>query len=417
MSGKWITIGIDDIVLNGNPKSRKFTVDSKSTSIEPIVAERAIENGSTNKATSATTDFSEHYKLTFPGTKLTWLQTVPAGYKASYSTTINGRAITGDCNEGTNAIDLYGIQGQTSAPITFTYTPVDTNSTAFTETATVPLVYLGSSDITDNFVNIDSITPQLFNNGEAVATVKATDNKAGGYVPSFYAPMKSASTSEDSELSNYSNDSIVPESGSNSILKIDEMKAKKIYLVSPNFSDVAATVTGGKLTSDLTLNYAVVPHYLMVASGPYTSADMANIVKTVPGTINTLQDSWSVSAAPALTLAGKANVKAVSTTADDLYANAVDVDVKSIGSTTYVNHKLVTFTTDMRPSGIAGIASGAVSIIGGEGFISVTGANNAVVYDFTGRTIAKANNQGIINVPSGLYIVKAGSKVSKVKVL
>jgi hypothetical protein len=33
-----------------------------------------------------------------------------------------------------------------------------------------------------------------------------------------------------------------------------------------------------------------------------------------------------------------------------------------------------------------------------------------------GRMIKSVNNQSIINVPSGLYIVKAGGKVCKVKV-
>jgi hypothetical protein len=70
----------------------------------------------------------------------------------------------------------------------------------------------------------------------------------------------------------------------------------------------------------------------------------------------------------------------------------------------------------LTPTGIEGVSANMVTIIGGEGFISVTGANDAVVYDFTGRMIVNVHNQGVINVPSGLYIVKAGGKISKVKV-
>jgi hypothetical protein len=322
-----------------------------------------------------------------------------------------------------NAFNLYGIKGQTSAPMTFTYTPTANNisGSVFTETATVPLTYFGSGDITDNGVNIGSIATQLFNNGQAVAAVSATDDKTGGYVPSYYAPMKSASTSDDATLSDYNNTSIVPVAGSRSIIQVSDMKAQNIYLMNPSFSDVAATTTpGAKLSANVSVNYAVVPHYLMVKTGPYTSSEMASIVKSEAGTINTLQESWSVSSAPALTLesVGKARIKTVSTTADDLYANATDVAVTSIaGSTGITNHKLVTFSaSDLTPTGIEDISADRVTIIGGEGFIRVTGANDAVVYDFMGRLIMNAHNQDVINVPSGLYIVIAGGKISKVKV-
>jgi hypothetical protein len=422
VNGWWITAGIDDIVLNGDPNSRNFSSAYQSGSVEPIVGERAIEYGSNNKATATTTWFGTHYRLTFPGTHISWSQTMPTDYAVAYSTTINGRTITGDCAEGSNAFDLYGIKGQTSAPMTFTYTPTANNisGSVFTETATVPLTYFGSGDITDNGVNIGSIATQLFNNGQAVAAVSATDDKTGGYVPSYYAPMKSASTSDDGTLSDYNNTSIVPVAGSRSIIRVSDMKAQNIYLMNPSFSDVAATTTpGAKLSANVSVNYAVVPHYLMVKTGPYTSSEMASIVKSEAGTINTLQDSWSVSSAPALTLesVGKARIKTVSTTADDLYDNATDVAVASIGSTSYWNHKLVTFiANDLTPTGIEGVSANMVTIIGGEGFISVTGANDAVVYDFTGRMIVNVHNQGVINVPSGLYIVKAGGKISKVKV-
>ncbi|MCH4154981.1 MAG: hypothetical protein LKF31_01620 [Muribaculaceae bacterium] len=422
----WITLGIDDIVLNGDPNSRNFTSAYQSVSIEPIVGERAISYGGA-KATSSTTWFSEHYKLTFPGTHITWALNMPSDYTVGYSTTINGRPITGTSVNGANSLDLYGIKGPTTAQMTFTYTPTASNTTgsAFTETQNATLAYFGSSEITDNGVNIGTIGTVLYKNGEAVASVPATDNKTGGYVPSYYAPMKSTSSSDDATFSDYSND-VTPVSTDNtkklSIIKISDMKAQNIYLMTPSFSEVAAYApkAGDKLTSNVSVNYAVVPHYLMVTTGPYTSTEMGNIVETVSGTINTLQDSWTVSSAPALNLesVGKAKIKAVSTTADDLYTNATDVAVTSIaGATGITNHKLVTFVANaLTPTGIEGVSVDAVSIVGGEGIINITGANNAVVYDFMGRMIKSVNNQSIINVPSGLYIVKAGGKVSKVKV-
>jgi hypothetical protein len=192
--------------------------------------------------------------------------------------------------------------------------------------------------------------------------------------------------------------------------------------MTPSFSEVAANAptAGAKLTSNVSVNYAVVPHYLMVTTGPYTGTEMGNIVKTVSGTINTLQDSWTVSSAPALNLEsiGKARIKAVDLSAADLYSHAQDVAVTSIaGANGITNHKLVTFVAnDLTPTGIESVSADAVSIIGGEGIINITGANNAVVYDFMGRMIKSVYNQSIINVPSGLYIVKAGGKTSKVKV-
>ncbi|MCH4154985.1 MAG: hypothetical protein LKF31_01640 [Muribaculaceae bacterium] len=422
INGRWNDVGLDDIVLNGDPNSRNFTTQFTSTQIDPIVGERAIKYNSTDKATASTTWFGTHYKLTFPGTEISWLQTIPLGYTVTYSTTINGRTITGNCNSEANTLDLYGIKGQTSAPMTFTYTPA--SGTTFTEAATVPLTYFGSSEITDNGVNIGTIGTVLYKNGEAVASVPATDNKTGGYVPSYYAPMKSTSTSDDGTLSDYNNTSIVPVNGSRSIIRVSDMTAQNIYLMSPSFSDVAANApsAGAKLQYDVSVNYAVVPHYLMVTTGPYTTADMANIVKTETGTINTLQDSWTVvgSSAPSLNLesVGKARIKAVDLSAADLYLHAQDVAVASIaGASNITNHKLVTFVAnDLTPTGIEGVSADAVSIVGGEGIINITGASNAVVYDFMGRMIKSVNNQSIINVPSGLYIVKAGGKVCKVKV-
>jgi hypothetical protein len=207
LEGSWITAGIDDIVLNGDPNSRNFTSAYQSGSIEPKVGERAISYGGA-KATSSTTWFSEHYKLTFPGTRITWALNMPSDYTVGYSTTINGRTITGTSVNGANSLDLYGIKGQTTAQMTFTYTPTASNTTgsAFTETQNATLAYFGSSDLTDNGVNIGTIGTVLYKSGQAVASVPAIDNKTGGYVPSYYAPMKSTSTSDDATFTNYSND-------------------------------------------------------------------------------------------------------------------------------------------------------------------------------------------------------------------
>jgi ELWxxDGT repeat protein len=400
-----------------------FPTSMTATQIEPIIGERAITLGDA-KATSSTTWFSNHYKLTFPGTSITWSQTIPTDYTIKYSITLNERTITGTCSTGTNTLKLYGIKGQTTAPIKFTYTLKD--GTSWNKEESVTLEYFGKDAITDNEVNIENIGTVLYKSGQAVASVQARDYKTGGYIPSYYAPMKATGESDGAAIDNYNNTSITPVSTDKtknlSIINISEMQAKKIYLMTPSFSDVAATTTAGSnLTKDVSVNYAVVPHYLMVTTGPYTKAEMDNsIVKTVEGTINTLQDSWTVSSAPALNLesAGKARIKAVSTTADNLYDNATDVEVASIaGGTEIKNHQIVTFIANkLTPTGIEGITADAVTIIGGEGMITVNGAKNVTVLNAMGQIIKQTTGRSEIDVPSGLYIVRADATTMKVLV-
>jgi ELWxxDGT repeat protein len=405
-----------------------FPTSFQSTRLDPIIGERAIKYGSTDKATKHTTCFSEHYKLTFPGTKIQWTQAIPTGYTSvGYSTTINGRTLSGTCSSGENTLELYGIKGQTAASFKFTFTQKD--GTTWNKDEELTLDYFGNDAITDNEVNIGKTGTVLYKSGQAVASVSATDNKTGGYVPSYYEPMKSTSTSEDAEFSNYSNAGITPVSTDTkndnvSIIKTEVMKNSKIYLMTPSFSDVAATTTAGqKLGADVYVNYAVIPHYLMVTTGPYTKAEMDNsIVKTVEGTINTLQDSWTVSSAPALNLesTGKARIKAAyatSITADEMLAGATDVAVANIGSTSNTNHKRVTFEANgLTPTGIEGITADAVTIIGGEGMITVNGAKNVTVLNAMGQIIKQTTGKSEIDVPSGLYIVRADATTMKVLV-
>jgi ELWxxDGT repeat protein len=405
-----------------------FPTSFQSTQLDPIIGERAIKYGSTDKATKHTTCFSEHYKLTFPGTKIQWTQAIPTGYTSvGYSTTINGRTLSGTSSSGENTLELYGIKGQTVASFKFTFTQKD--GTTWNKDEELTLDYFGNDAITDNGVNIENIGTVLYKSGQAVASVSATDNKTGGYIPSYYEPVKSKSTSEDATYTNYKNEYIVPVSTDTkndnvSIIKTEVMKNSKIYLMTPSFSDVAATTTAGqKLGADVYVNYAVIPHYLMVTTGPYTKAEMDNsIVKTVEGTINTLQDSWTVSSAPALNLesTGKARIKAAyatSITADEMLAGATDVAVANIGSTSNTNHKRVTFEANgLTPTGIEGITADAVTIIGGEGMITVNGAKNVTVLNAMGQIIKQTTGKSEIDVPSGLYIVRADATTMKVLV-
>lgn len=374
----------------------------KCTAIEPIMGERAIDYDR-NRATATTGSYYRHYRLTFPSARISWTQTLPTG--CSYVTsdlTVGSRTFSGISDpDATNHIDLYGIYGAKTASIVFTLH--NTDGTTTTATETVDLDYFGKTTLTDNGVNIGQIKANVFNNGNLVAQVAATDDKTGGYIPCFYEPLRSPSTSDDGDLSNYSNSVLTP-SPSDCIINTSVMKSQKIYMVTPSFSDLYKTITAGTSPAeDITVNYAIVPHYLMVTSGPFTADEMKTIVKTESGSINTLQDSYTIGT--------------TTYTADLLYAAATDVRVSNIaGSPTIANHKLCTFPKGALPTGVNGAAAASVSVVGGQGFISVAGAHNATVYTPTGHIVASMAQPTAVNVPAGIYIVRADNTIVKVVV-
>lgn len=71
-------------------------------------------------------------------------------------------------------------------------------------------------------------------------------------------------------------------------------------------------------------------------------------------------------------------------------------------------------------SGIGTAATGALSIVGGEGFISVAGANGAdiTVYNAAGVAVASRRGENAVRftLPGGIYIVRAGEAAAKVAV-
>lgn len=71
-------------------------------------------------------------------------------------------------------------------------------------------------------------------------------------------------------------------------------------------------------------------------------------------------------------------------------------------------------------TGIESLTTGKVYIAGGKGYITITGAEgkNVKVYTISGMTIADevAQKTETVNVPAGIYIVKAGNTTTKVNV-
>ena len=72
-------------------------------------------------------------------------------------------------------------------------------------------------------------------------------------------------------------------------------------------------------------------------------------------------------------------------------------------------------------TGLAGVTTdGGVTVKGGDGCITITGADGqaVTVYSAGGASMASRTAQATetIDVPAGLYIVKAGGKTQKVLV-
>jgi hypothetical protein len=65
---------------------------------------------------------------------------------------------------------------------------------------------------------------------------------------------------------------------------------------------------------------------------------------------------------------------------------------------------------------VNGAAAASVSVVGGQGFISVAGAHNATVYTPTGHIVASMAQPTAVNVPAGIYIVRADNTIVKVVV-
>jgi hypothetical protein len=399
------------VYFSTNPDIPVLTPDNfinslTSTPQTPIIGERTVGN--------VTSGYNEHYRLTFPGTQIGWNKAaLPDTYTFGYSTTINGKTFS-STNFTENNFTLYGVYGQTD-PVTLTFTITPTSGTAITVDKTVTLNYFGhnASDII-NYVHVSDATPSLFFNGYLVAKIVASDNATAGYKASFYEPLRTAVGVTPTAMKDFTT-AINPYTY-HDIVTVAEMKAKKAFLLTPSFTDLyQKNVTS--VASDFTVYYVSKPHYNMVKL-PFTQAEMNAMVTSVNATTNigTLQDGSA--SAPALNLekVGSARIKAIS--GSHLYGTdyVEDVPVTAITSSGNTNDHSVSFTTTLVPTGIEGVTVANVSIIGGEGMITVNGANNVAIYDTTGRLITKVAGQNQIDMPAGLYIVRADSKVAKVVV-
>lgn len=96
----------------------------------------------------------------------------------------------------------------------------------------------------------------------------------------------------------------------------------------------------------------------------------------------------------------------------DKYVEDIKVESITDGS----NNADFTLTAGSNtPTGIEGVTADEISVTGGDGIITVTGASSAAVFDITGRLI-ESTSKNVIDLPAGLYIVRTGNVTTKVKV-
>lgn len=70
-------------------------------------------------------------------------------------------------------------------------------------------------------------------------------------------------------------------------------------------------------------------------------------------------------------------------------------------------------TLDHTATGVENVSKSNVNVVAGVGTINVTGAKNVAIYNMAGALVSKSANA---QVPNGVYVVRADSKVAKVLV-
>ncbi|MCH4156926.1 MAG: hypothetical protein LKF31_11555 [Muribaculaceae bacterium] len=380
------------------------------------------------EGTRYSTWLDKHYRITFPATTISWTENTPAGYTMSYNTlvikndnsvmrTLNADDIAAEiaATNGTNpTLKIYGVYGATTATLTCTYTNTEDNST-FTTENDIPIEY--SNPATVNYITNISTLGKLYSigGGTLVAEVHATD---GGDVTSTAASYYDLKRYDGAVASTTFTDY-----GSTDLYQFSTAATMRPFKM--NFVDqivkgrgTSATITSAEAGSHY---YLIVPHYSMV-NLPILSCELSNFLNAADDNGDRTLTLTTSSSAPALNLEN-AKVKAVSTPAikGDALLDTYTTDVISYTLGTDIidntNEKVVTFIEGANvPTGVEGVAVANVSIVGGEGMITISGATNGVIYDITGRTVASVNGDSTVNVPAGVYIVKAGTITKKVAV-
>jgi ELWxxDGT repeat protein len=399
---------------------------------------RAIAKGG-SMATDKTTWFNEHYKLIFPKQNITWTQTIPSGYSVTYVASIGDRKFNGTCANGTNTLTIYGGYNQ-SAAMTFTFK--DATGTAIsTEDKT-----LGYNGVTaSNGISETTATGTVYKNGHLVCALNATDDNSA--MTSYYVGhrYKEATGSSVTNADNYDLD-LTPINSYN-IVTANNMWTAKAFQMTPKMYDLYMNnvtfdaVTGKSNNVSGTIYYLISPHYLFV-NEPFLEGEMTKYNINTVNSIEYLKDSLTKatgylqavvtvpapSGAPALTLANvnKSRIKANGPTPTTVFTGAAllnkddvtDVEAKTIETdktTDGAQYKSVQLQNET-PTGIEGITADAVTIIGGEGMITVNGAKNVTVLNAMGQIIKQTTGKSEIDVPSGLYIVRADATTMKVLV-
>ncbi|MCH4156199.1 MAG: hypothetical protein LKF31_07850 [Muribaculaceae bacterium] len=399
---------------------------------------RAIAKGG-SIASEKTTWFDEHFKLIFPKQNFTWTQSIPTGFTVTYALKIGDRTFNGTCVNGTNTLPIYGAYNQT-ATITFTFKDA-TNATVYTVDKSVPYNGVTAS----NGITETSASGLVYKNGHLVCTLSATDGNSE--MTSYYVGHRyeEATGSSVTNATYYTLD-LTPINSYNIVTKTG-MWAAKAFQMTPKMYDLYMSnvtfdaVTGKSTNLSGTIYYLISPHYLFV-NVPFLGSEMTDYNINTVSSKDYLKDkaaegsylSASVtvssgSGAPALELENASNsrLKANGPTSTTVFTGAAllnttdisDVEVKSISATNTTDgyqYRSVQLTklNNLTPTGIGDVIAPAVSVAGGNGIISVTGADNIVVYTVTGQIAAKSPTSGIIEVPAGLYIVRAGSATAKV---
>ncbi|MCH4155454.1 MAG: hypothetical protein LKF31_04030 [Muribaculaceae bacterium] len=381
-----------------------FINNLNSTAVNPIVGTYIVGTEAAG--------YRYRYRLTFPGTNITWNQAkLPIGSITAISTTIGSKEFSATSATGSsNSLKVYGVYGQEAPTISYEW-----NGNTYSKTlASDDWDYFGKtpSELV-NYVNITAATSKWFTTGKKlVTTIAAVDNATSGYEASFYVPYRAASLSGTPTIEDFSTG--ITAGNKYEITNIDVMKSHKLFKLDPSFNDLYATNV--ESLPSVIAYYIPKPHYLMVTVPFKDGDDMNANFSSISGNEGVL--ALGTSSAPALNLEkiGSAKIKAV--TGSYLYNTAIDVAVTDVSNdNSNLNYSSVDFAnSEQVTTGVEGVAVANVSIVGGEGMITISGATNGVIYDITGRTVASVNGDNTVNVPAGVYIVKAGTITKKVAV-